>query len=1036
MLRIMLLGLAITGLLAFNACVDPMPEGRGAPSQSYQAPAQRDLGLEIYKYIEQEASYHPTQSKQRVLAVQSMKEDIIVAVNKIVPSELVGDLEAYLRALLPLQDNDMMPSMTRAMSLSMTDAVQDPELLKALYLLLLRVGLSPPLLKGQASILRRAVTFPKIHELMTKGVAWLRARDGLTDNGVSVAPGEDQHLSRLLQSVGDWLSRTNNSKDTKGTSLLADVFLQEDPGLSLQNLGRRCTVRIDLEGNPIPTADAANLTNLPTPFGIRGAEGRGSCGEALTPSGKPVYDTRDLSQSVLGSILADTGSLLIRDLPVKDGKVPFPFNLTVGIRPLLEPYDEQLQAYSDKSPLIRTLRTGFAALLGRDLDKVLQGVAQITRKNESDFAQLLALFDQIAKIADRHTVNVRLESSLFEDILPIFQEIIETPGFLDDLLKALQTPGLTAKIKKAFVQLIEFKGKPKQEDYLAFQSTGNADAIFKDRVDFKAADVEGNRSYFQRVLHLLADVNKFSYVSKLEGPGNVDIPFFEMRIDNLSLFYLRALIGQASIWETIYVNGNPIEDGYIKDQLRLSLPVMGLSETPDAEQLGLFLNRDLVFEDVPLVAGVKLTIKMKPILGREGYELRKWQGDSLLAGLASGLIGKDGGALKPIAEVFAKYNKLERILDLLGVLHRHWGSNANQQKTNDGKFVYPQPRTNLRSIEPVLLDAAKETQLLEHLEKWSGILQKLPISDEPNAPKAISYFQSYIGFLIGKPGTAISSTVAGRLWDDLTEVAKSLDGDAKQTARDAWFGAVNALYDLILQTEGEGPTARFKNRRAPIVLIKMLDFAAKYIDTQKQAGQWGPFVKRTEDSLVELLTDPMIPAALDFFEAFTQDRELLQLSTDLLVHMLPKPEEEPQAFGEILALAAELLTPVPDNIRVPIARYLGRILQTRRELVARTLGFLHASLPLDQKNTLLEIIKNAVVAHPTRDSYNITVFPSLFSTINRFEPGSPAPLNVNDLQNIIQVVANFIETPKDQSAYGLTQFYRIVRMRKGPPKTQ
>lgn len=1011
-----------------------MPDGRGAPSQPYTPPAQRDLGLEIYKYIEREASYHPTLSAQRVKAVQAMREEIIVAINKIVPPAMVADLEAFLRALLPLHDNDTMPALTRVLALTMTDALQDQALMEAVYLLLLRVGLSPPLLKGQASILRRVVSFPKIRELMEKGVAFLRARDGLADNGVTPAPGEDRHLARLLETAGDWLSRTNNSRETQGTSLIADLLLQEDPGLSHQNLGKRCVLRIDLEGNPIRTQEGAGLSNPPTPFGPRNTDGRGLCGEALA-NGKPVYDTRDLSQTVLGSMLGDTGSLLLRDLPLKDNRIPFPFNLTVGIRPLLEPLDAQRQAYSDKSPIIRTLRTGFAALLGQNLDKVVQAVAQITRKHESDFAQLLALLEQVSKIADRHTVNVRLESSLFEDILPIFQEIIDTPGFFDDLLLALQTPGLVPQVKRAFVNLLEYKGTVTPQDYENFKNTGKDSAVFKDRVDFKSADIEGNRSHFQRVLHLLADVNKHSYLSKLEGPGNVDLPFFEMRIDNLALFYLRALIGKASIWEIVYVNGNPIEEGFIKDQLRQSLPAMGLAEAPDPEQLGLFLNRDLVFENVPLVAGLKLTIKMKPIIGKEGYEVRNWQGDALLSGLASGLIGKDGGALKPIAQVFHKYNKLERFLDLLGVLHRHWGSNSNQHQTKDGKPVYPQPRTNLRSIEPVLLDATKETQILEHLEKWSAILQKLPISDAQGAPKAITFFQSYLAFLIGKPKSTIRNTIAGRLWDDLTEMAKALDGDAKQTARDAWLGAIHALYDLILQTEGEGPTARFKNRRAPIVLIKLLDYAAQYIDKQNKAGQWGPFLKRTEDTLVELLTDPMIPAALDLFEAFTQERPLLQLATDLLVHLLPKPEEDPQSFGEILAMAAELLTPVPDKIRVPIARYLGRILQTRQEIVARTLGFLHASLPLDQKGTLLEIIKNAAVAHPLRDSYNIGVFPSLFSTVNRFSPGSPAPLDVQDLRNILLVVANFVETPNDQTAYGLKQFYNVVRMRKGPPKT-
>jgi hypothetical protein len=1015
------------------ACVDPMPAGRGAPSQSYTAPAQRDLGLEIYNYIEREASYHPTLSKTRVGAVQTMREEIIVAVNRLVPPDDIPNFESYLRALLPLQDSGMMPSLTRSLALTLKDAAQEREVMQALYFLLLRVGLSPPLLQGQASLLRRALTFPKIREMLEQMIAWARIRDGLADNGIDPAPGEEQHLARLLKALGEWLVRTQPSKETKGTSLLNDLLLVEDPALALPSVGRRCAVRVDLEGKPIPTEHADNIPEdkRPTPFGDRGDDGRGSCGEAVTPAGAPLYDTRDLSQTVLASILTDTRDILLRELPLKQKGVPFPFNLTVGVRPLLEPL--QGDAYTEKSPLVRILRTGFASLLGRDLNQVVQAIAQITDKHEGDFAQLIATFEEIGKIVLRYPVDVRLESSFLEDILPIFQEIIATPGFFDDLLLALQTPGLTAKLKRAIVNLSRFKGSLKQEDYLHYKQTGSTDRIFKTPTDFKSPDVEGNRSHFQRVLHLLADVNQHSYVSKLEGPGNVDLPFFEMRIDNLTLFYIRSVIGKASIWEIIYVNGQPIEDGFIKDQLRDSLPAMGLSENPDPEQLGLFLNRELVFEDVPLIAGLKLTIKMKPIIGKEGYELRFHQGDALLAGLASGLIAADGGSLKPIAEVFAKYNKLSRVLDLLGILHRHWGSDANQQKTKDGKLVYPAPRTNLRSIEGVLLDAIQETQFLEQLEKWSRILQQLTLSNQPNAPKAIGHFQSYLAFLLGRPSTPLDQTLVGRLWRDLTEVTKAFEGEARKEARDAWLGAIGVFYELLFQIEGTGEQARFKNRRAPVVLKKALDYLSRHIEDLNNKGQWGPFLKRTEDWIVELLIDPLIPAALDFFDAFTQERHLLEISTDFLVHMLPKPQEEPQAFGELLNLAAELLSPLPNSIRVPIARFLGRTLLTRREIIARTLGFLHAALPLDQKSAFLQLIKNAAVAHPLRNSYTITVFPSLFSTINRVEPGSPRFLEVEDLQRILHVVADFIESPNDQSAYGLRKFYEVVRMRNGRP---
>ncbi len=1021
--------LSLLGLFGFlplllSGCSEPMKEGRGAPHSNFKTP-KRDFGEEIYKFLLKEASYHPTLSKERVAALKKIDEEWKVAqtVDAIVPKAMLSDFEKYLRSLLPFYDDDTLSGLTTGFSQAIWDVTRDDEMLKALILIDRRIGLSPPMQAGEGSLLYRILSYPKQREFLQKMVDWASSHDGYRSDGKTSEPSETPLIKNFVDALGDLLIRTNRKKLFKGSDLLSGLLFLNDERLDMK-IGKRCAVRFDVKGEPLLTEAGRKAPKpLPEPFGKAGGK-RGPCGEALF-NGKPIYQLTDLSKSILATLLADGRKLILHHLPIKGDEIPFPFNMTTGIRPLLEPKDPKTGGFSQKAPINGAVAALFKMGKGPQLHKIVRYFARIFDKNEQEFAAQLAMINEIIDIAKKYDIDINPNSELFDELLPFVQELLVQKGFLRDLLQALQKPDVAEKLKYALIQMMRYgKQQVTLDDYKAFQG-GKKSAIFQRKVLFDKPESRENMSYLQGLLYLLADVNRFPYRSRLKTDAGAAIPLIEMRIDNLALFFMRAVVKPISIWETIYVNGKPIDNKFLKESLRKSFPVMGLSENPNPEELSIFLNRKLYFENVPLVSGFTLTVTLEPIKGRFGRELRKAHADSLLASLASGLVSKEGGVLKPIAQVFDKYGKLQTLLDIFVVLNKHWAGKTNQDKTIQGKLIYPRPRTNLRCIEPVMAESLEKTGLMTRMKAISKILAETRLSDKSGAERGIDLLQKYIAFTAGAPKTPPEQSPLNRLLKNLTEMAKALKGAEKKRAREAWEDAISTIYDLFLKVEGRHQTAHFVNSKIAVMATKALYFLADYIERRSKEGQWGPEFGRLERNINDLLADPIMPALLDIAESIVQDKELLKLTTDLLVFTLPDPQKEPKQFAEILSVVAVLIPPIPDDIFVPSIRHLGRFLTKRKALIFQLINFLHRSLPLDKKAVLLHLLRNGAIAHPTKGTILFGLFADLFAQLLREHPNATAKLSVGDLKSIFTQVAKFLVDEKK----GLEKLYKVVKNR-------
>ena len=1018
--------------LVWMGCGQPMAPGRGAPSANYKTPDNRNFGEEVYKILLREAALHPTLSSQRTTILKNLNDEwqYAATINRILPLERVQQLNRFMQTLLPLFDDETLPKVTRKLSKSLLDLAQEKDALNGVLEVSKRGSMYPPLQKGDNDWIHRLLGFSKYKETLTKLADWWLKHDGLDDKLYELNSKEKPLATTMLTNFGEWLQRTNFVELKDQTTLLHQLLMLENKDLQTNGLKRRCFVQFDRLGKPVRSLTGLRLEKdgktLPPPFGKPGTTGRGTCGEALSSTGEPLYKYRDLSKTVLASLLVRGRALLKQEMPLKKDQIPFPLSLTVAMRPLLSPVMKS-GGYSENSPMIQLVKSNLAMLRAPELYKLIEGLSTLVKTQEAEFAQTLSFLDEVSAIAEKYkNAELTRGSTVIQDLLKVMRKLMASPGFLRDVLKALQTPGLREKLKQGLTQMMIYRGNPTGDDYRRFL-TGQKAALFDKKVDHNKGDTADNQSYFTKLLNLLADVTNKSYISRLKAVDGTEIPFIEMRMDDLALLYVRSITGDVSIWDVIYVNGKPIEEGTLKDALRQSLSEFGLSERPNPIELGLFINRKLYFSQVNLLGTVKMDIQLDPVLGHSGLKVRERNASSMIAAIGAGLLGKDGGALRPLVEVFKKHKKASVLLELFGVLQRHWASTSNTDKNAKGGPFTPEPRSNLVSFEGMMLELLESTNLLERLERFGKIL--LDINVQQKTEPFTTATQKFLVYALGKAGTDVKKSPLGQFMDAGQRIVETLSDAKEFKARKAWEDTIKLFSDLLLQVEGKGKDARFKNRKAAAMLKSALDFLAVEVKERASKGQWLIDVRNIEKSLIKDLTDPVLPSMLDMLDSVVKVDGMLNLTADFLLHIIPDPDKEPKRFGELLGMVATVLSPLPDTIDVPWTRALGRVIGKNSEMVSWMMMLMKKTLPVDKEQVLIQLLRNAVDTHPTQGNWQVASLGAMVKEFYRLKPGSKDPLTVQDLQAILQKLARYLVDKKT----GLEKAYNLIQQRKGNP---
>jgi hypothetical protein len=533
----------------------------------------------------------PADSPDKLKAIQVQRDLLIATVDLILPKDFLHDMETFLEALLPLQDDGTMENSIKSVADLLDTMYKDPDFTPALARLALRAGYRPT--KTAAGLVHTIVEYPNVDDLLGKLL-------GLIATGGTAETEWKQVVTALSKELRTAQPVPNAADPERTLKLGLNVILSTNPdlgngttrplvqrdfrGLAIPNLmNGQNTPFVDADGDGLADIDtvghyvdaSGKPIDVPPPFpeaGTTDTAMRDPQGRALAADGKTLlYKYLDLDGTVMGGMSRE--ALTLMD-PTKDTTL----GLVYGASALLGPRATQTKMYMDAAggmvdsityngfdttqSAVLDLVHAFVQILGDpNHDQSLQATQQLLTKYESPTARLIKAMFDVNDLGKMHPeAQIPSTSIVYDDLAPIIVRILRVPGLAEDLVTALQNPhvkGLApmmARLMQARNQ-IDFDQRACSATttcllglcncaHPLLQNGSDLDGI--DPVDRTQDDVDYNQSLMQRIAHLIHDANGAQFCSKAGATvqaGGITLASFPNKcdlfeIDDLALFYI------------------------------------------------------------------------------------------------------------------------------------------------------------------------------------------------------------------------------------------------------------------------------------------------------------------------------------------------------------------------------------------------------------------------------------------------------------------------------------------------------------------
>ncbi len=781
----------------------------------------------------------PTDATQKLKAIVPQRDVIISTVNLIMPKPILSDVSDFLTALLPLHDDGTMEATITSVAQLLGEMRDDVDLSPALERIAARKGYRP--LKHSPGLTPILLNYTYVDDLLGKLLGLI------TDDGAGVAewkallavgslelraskfvddPSDPERTLKLAldlllsgrDALGTGKARWAVRRDFRGVAVvrpLSDGSLPEpfvdsdDDGLAdIDAQGRF----VDAGGAPV-----AAPSPFPAPGESDSAE-RDDSGRALVPgSNATIYEYVDLDRTVLSALMRDSKTLLDPDKNSLLG-------LLWGASALLGPRETATKSYESASgkdlgtlsynghntaqASLLDLTHSFTQLLGDpNIQNTLRATKTLLVNHESAATRAVkAMFDTNDLGKKYPGAQLKPGSTLFDDLAPIIVRTLRVPGLAEDLVAALQNPhvrGLAPMIARQMQAKNQVDFDHSDNFNWSFDS-GSLDLV--EEVDRTKPDIDYNRSLFQRIAHLIWEVNDTEFCNKQDaelvgfkiGPLTFNITRDRcklFRVPDLGLFFI-LLMASPEVIEASKSDPVRIETTFKKasfcEQITDStmynvlagggaladatLPiVVGIKDfkcipTPVAATRSLFLE--------PEEQSAFMQNTTDPVPGKSGDPLVSYYSKSIFAwethlnsnpaGAINSAYYNDTfyDAIRPLVDAYAKHdecmvslpesgvcppdqrrNAAKILVDLLAMMHTHWPSPVStfSGKTYQADITKPN-YANLDSAmtyEPMLIEIFGKSDLVPSVIDLAPILSKLTVDGTPaGAPALASIAQS------------------------------------------------------------------------------------------------------------------------------------------------------------------------------------------------------------------------------------------------------------------------------------------------------
>lgn len=970
----------VRGLVTWAVCLSQLfwsvgcrqATGSGAGSGAHAstaagATAGVNMGQIVYDLLHH--GYETAGETGKMAALEARRSDFIDAVNRILPSDVSGNLWPTLMGLLPLVDDGTVERAAADVDAIIVDLLADPAALDGLVALMGATQGGAPQKAGadhsQNVMISRLLAYPELEDLARAIMELVRDHDGVDDQG---QPNGERNLLGDVQAL---LSRqllayqpstgTSGAATSIDLSALAGTLLAERPLSAFPDLGAPAwAVRRDRHGNPKVVADPAT-GKLPFPFIDRDADGvadvdvnglpldadnhlisiapfgndgtRDSFGRALAPGGALYYEYFDAKRTLLSEVLLLVGELLQRD--VAGNAVKVVDAVTDRVRHdngTSDPADDY-ETLSPTSPILDLTHAQFELTKRAPLCDLLRGLAEVVKRDPAKFAEMVDDLVVALHKAQQAAANAPAaggNQAMLDQLLPLVEDALRPRGRNNQSAVRALLQAFNSEQKRLQNLPASFALMMRYHDY---GKRIPADATHK--------------SVMQRVLEMMERADG-CHVIGASGSGN------------MAEFYLDAMAGNASVFG-------------------INMSIGTINKLVDVAIIRQVLCSAIREEDVRALKDFADTGALE--------------------------------AMKPICRVFSQRGETALLKNIMLALGDHYDA-------------------AMRPTEPMavaILESGAVEKLFEAIDAMTQV--RVPGSTEYVADVLADTLQVVVDSsapVYDRHGRR-HKTLMHLLQAPLAELKTKAQQKGVAAEMDA---LMSALVEVVLATytDAQG-VERWKWGGLKSALGDVLEFAAGAIPQDPAArASWA---YDQQHHMEQLLAGRDVITALDLLKTIAASPQKAVINRAIANFFTPRKNAAEDAFGAVLGVLADGLARKPggtvtiDPAAVAaVAHFLGRQLDPALGRFDGILDLVRKLIRADDGMLILRLARNAYSMGPNgTDTPAIAVIQSVLADVNA--AGTSGPMTRADLEATLRKAHDFINDPVE----GLPRFIQRIKGR-------
>ncbi len=751
------------------------------------------FGTELFEILAKNTKNSPVYGDDaHVQTFYNYREQFIEAADMTVREEDLSNLNQVFRDIVPLYENMLYPGTLRKAATVIDIWRKDPDAVEALAYFL---G-SPKLLKNSewANPIERVFSYEDVAGITKQ----------LLDMALKQSSGEKNATNQLVKALT--IEMSDLSYDSESSSILYrafDLLTREDEIYAPKGpYEPQEAVHIDSRGwpeiNPLggsqaytpftdSNSDGFADGNIYGYYTLQGGtrispfettEGASAYftvnekGHLITRNTHEVFSYFDLQKTPLAYLIREADTLLI------DNTLDDLLRATKTLLGEGQNYSDENGNYigfSKTSGIAQLIAALFETLNHDSVGPNFEAIVTLLKDHPNEVAKLVNDVDKITDFADSIDMNMSSDSDLIDVLLPMVQELAEDPGFIKDLVTALNDP-LTEKLGPVISELLERQKLlitynansawavcadachqnhkvGTMEHYNCMRSCPIDDLLGTATVNRTIPESELNRSLFQRITHLMWETSAHPYDVVVEKLVVKDIDVTSVAqglvgtmisFDNLAEAYLLTITGNLSLEEHLSPTIMRLTDIFDIQLSTVVSLITWLTDTVFDVKLSMFpttaeVTRLFNMEEISSQNSA-YTFNLNTAVCRDGRPCRLAQADTLFALESVGMVD----ALYPVVKVFNDHKKTHILAKIVAKLFEYYPSGDYIHTMADGSPM-PLEYANFRSVEPLLYDALSKTNILADLGETGDILLNLELSD---GSKLLDRFADYITYLL------------------------------------------------------------------------------------------------------------------------------------------------------------------------------------------------------------------------------------------------------------------------------------------------